>query len=74
MNINKVAIKHGFRSGLEDNINETLKKSKKTYGYETEKISYIQPQTKHNYTPDFILTKKDGNKFYLYKGFNFNDK
>ena len=65
MKRNKVAIKHGFRSGLEDNINESLKKSKKKYGYETEKISYIQPETKHNYTPDFILNKKDGQKMYV---------
>ena len=65
MKRNQVAIKHGFRSGLEDDINESLKKSKKNYGYETEKISYIQPQTKHNYTPDFILSKKDGKKLYI---------
>jgi hypothetical protein len=65
MKINKVAIKNGFRSGLEDDINESLKKSKKNYGYETEKISYIQPQTTHNYTPDFILSKKDGKKLYI---------
>ena len=29
MKRNQVAIKHGFRSGLEDDINESLKKSKK---------------------------------------------
>ena len=29
MKRNKVALKHGFRSGLEDDINESLKKSKK---------------------------------------------
>ena len=65
MKRNKVALKHGFRSGLEETINEALKKSKKIYGYESEKIAYIQPQTTHNYTPDFILSKKNGEKMYV---------
>jgi hypothetical protein len=65
MKRNKVALKHGFRSGLEETINESLNKSRKQFGYESEKISYIQPETKHNYTPDFILTKKDGTKMYI---------
>jgi hypothetical protein len=65
MKFNKVAIKHGFRSGLEDQLNESLKKSKKKYGYETQKLSYVVPQTNHTYTPDFILTKKSGDTLYL---------
>ena len=65
MKRNAVAIKHGFRSGLEDNINDSLQESKKEFGYETHKISYIQPATKHNYTPDFVLNKKNGNRLYF---------
>lgn len=65
MKRNKVAIKHGFRSGLEETINEHLNKSKKQFGYESEKIAYTQPETKHTYTPDFILTKRDGGKMYI---------
>lgn len=65
MKRNQVALKHGFRSGLEDSINESLKKSKKTYGYESAKITYTQPETKHTYTPDFILVKKDGDRMYI---------
>ena len=60
MKRNAVAIKHGFRSGLEDTINENLKSSKKKYSYETEKLSYIKPATNHTYTPDFVLQKKSG--------------
>lgn len=60
-----VAIKHGFRSGLEDTINESLKSAKKLYGYETEKLSYIKPATNHTYTPDFVLPKKNGGKLYI---------
>lgn len=65
MRRNQVAIKHGFRSGLEDNVNDMLKEQNKSFSYESEKISYIQPQTKHNYTPDFVLNKIDGNKMYV---------
>lgn len=65
MRINQVAIKHGFRSGLEDNVNDMLKEHNKSFSYESEKISYIQPETKHNYTPDFVLNKIDGNKMYV---------
>ena len=65
MKRNAVAIKHGFRSGLEDKINESLKYAKKLYGYETEKLSYIKPAANHTYTPDFVLPKKNGGKLYI---------
>jgi hypothetical protein len=65
MRRNQVAIKHGFRSGLEDNVNDMLKEHNKSFSYESEKISYIQPETKHNYTPDFVLTKTSGQKMYV---------
>jgi len=65
MRRNQVAIKHGFRSGLEDIVNDMLKENGKSFSYESEKISYIQPETKHNYTPDFVLNKTDGNKMYI---------
>ena len=65
MRRNQVAIKHGFRSGLEDTVNDMLKENNKSFSYESEKISYIQPETKHNYTPDFVLNKMDGGKMYV---------
>lgn len=65
MRRNQVAIKHGFRSGLEDNVNDMLKENGKSFSYESEKISYIQPETKHNYTPDFVLNKMVGGKMYV---------
>jgi len=65
MRRNQVAIKHGFRSGLEDNVNDMLKEQNKSFSYESEKISYIQPETKHNYTPDFVLNKIVGGKMYV---------
>lgn len=65
MRRNQVAIKHGFRSGLEDTVNDMLKENGKSFSYESEKISYIQPETKHNYTPDFVLNKMIGGKMYI---------
>ena len=65
MRRNEVAIKHGFRSGLEDTVNDLLKENNKYFGYETEKINYIQPETKHTYTPDFVLNKILGGKMYI---------
>ena len=65
MRRNQVAIKHGFRSGLEDKVNDMLKENGKSFSYESEKISYIQPETKHNYTPDFVMNKIVGGKMYI---------
>jgi len=65
MRRNQVAIKHGFRSGLEDKVNDMLKENGKSFSYESEKISYIQPETKHNYTPDFVMNKMIGGKMYV---------
>lgn len=59
------AIAKGYRSGLEDQIKKQLTESAKKYTYESEKISYIQPEKIRSYTPDFILNKKDGNKMYI---------
>jgi predicted nuclease of restriction endonuclease-like RecB superfamily len=65
MRRNQVAIKHGFRSGLEESINDLLKESNKIFGYETEKLPYIQPEKKHKYTPDFVMIKSGGKKMYI---------
>lgn len=61
----QVSLKYGFRSGLEETVNSTLVKSKKKFSYESEKITYIQPESKHTYTPDFILIKSSGEKMYV---------
>jgi predicted nuclease of restriction endonuclease-like RecB superfamily len=60
-----ISIIKGYRSGLEDKINLQLNESKKIYAYESEKISYIQPEKIRSYTPDFVLTKKNGEKMYI---------
>jgi len=50
-----VAAKYGFRSGLEMDINESLKNHGIDGEYEQHVITYIKPATNHKYHPDFRL-------------------
>lgn len=49
------ARKLGFRSGFEVKIAKQLDAAKVLYTYETKTISYIVPEKKATYRPDFIL-------------------
>lgn len=51
----QVAIKYGFRSGLEERIAEQLESLDVAYTYEEVKLKYIKPASSHVYTPDFQL-------------------
>ena len=51
----QVAIKYGFRSGLEERIAEQLDELGVSYTYEKIKLKYIKPASSHVYTPDFQL-------------------
>lgn len=51
----QAAVKHGYRSGLEEDLDATLKVIGIDGEYEQHKISYTQPETQHIYTPDFRL-------------------
>jgi hypothetical protein len=51
----QVALKYGFRSGLEERIAEQLTKAGVKYTYEEMKLKYIKPASSHTYTPDFVL-------------------
>lgn len=48
-------LKHGWRSGLEEQLGEQLKQARAPHEYEKLEIEYIQPAKKRKYTPDFIL-------------------
>lgn len=50
-----VALKHGFRSGLEEEVSDYLKALGVPFTYEEMKIKYIKPASEHQYTPDFVL-------------------
>jgi len=55
-----------YRSGLEEQIARQLTYSKIPFEYETKVIKIYQNQKKsHRYTPDFVLTKKDGSLMYI---------
>ena len=49
------AIKHGWRSGLEERVSKELDEGGVKYEYETMKIKYEVNEIR-TYTPDFILT------------------
>ena len=50
-----VGLKYGFRSGLEEKVAEFLTSKGVKFTFETMKIPYVKPETKHVYSPDFIL-------------------
>jgi hypothetical protein len=49
------AIQAGYRSGLEEKIQEQLRLLKCRAEYEPFKIPYMVPASAHTYTPDFVL-------------------
>lgn len=53
--VKQVAIKHGWRSGLEERVAEQLDQLGVEYTYEKLKLKYIRPASEHVYTPDFVL-------------------
>ncbi len=55
LTVRQVALKHGFRSGLEDKIADNLVALGVPFEYEKLVIGYTQPEKKRTYTPDFLL-------------------
>ena len=51
----QAAVKNGYRSGLEEVVDNTLKQRNIDGEYEKHKIKYTIPATDHTYTPDFRL-------------------
>jgi hypothetical protein len=49
------ALKHGWRSGLEEDVAKALTEAGVPFTYEETKIKYIKPASEHQYTPDFVL-------------------
>ena len=50
-----VARKYGFKSGLEENISQQIESKGIEVQYESQKVDYIVPASKHTYSPDFRL-------------------
>ena len=55
LSYSEVGLKYGFRSGLEEKVAEFLTSKGVKFTFETLKVPYVKPETKHIYTPDFIL-------------------
>ena len=51
----QAAKKHVYRSGLEEDLDNTLKSQGIDGQYEQHKVVYAKPATYHTYTPDFRL-------------------
>lgn len=61
----QVGLMYGFRSGLENTIANQLMDLGINYTYECTKLGFVQPAKKRTYTPDFKLTKKDGQIMFI---------
>ena len=51
----EVGLRYGYRSGLERKVQQQLADLGVSYRYEEDVIRYVKPETKHRYTPDFVL-------------------
>ena len=51
----QVALKYGFRSGLEELVAEDLESKGIAYTFEDIKIPWVKPARNSKYTPDFLL-------------------
>ena len=56
----QAGLKHGFRSGLERRVADSLSSRGVPHSYESVRIRWIQPETSHIYTPDFEVTTASG--------------
>lgn len=56
----EVGLKHGFRSGLEEEISSFLQGKSINFGYETVKLNFVEPAKNRTYTPDFWIYNSDG--------------
>lgn len=53
-----VGLRAGFRSGLEEQVAKQLRALGIDPRFESEKIEYTKPESRHKYTPDFPLGKR----------------
>ena len=52
---NSLGAKHGYRSGLEDQVAKQLEQAGIDVDYENLRIKFVQPGKVRTYTPDFVL-------------------
>ena len=60
-----------YRSGFEVKVKKSLESRGVEFKYESEKLPYIVPESKHLYTPDFIVQTEIGTTIYVEAKGNF---
>ena len=60
-----------LRSGFEAKVKKSLENRGVEFKYESEKLPYIVPESKHLYTPDFIVQTEIGTTIYVEAKGNF---
>lgn len=55
-NVRAAALKHGWRSGLEEAVGDALRKLGVPFKYEAVTLPYVPPQVTKKYTPDFTFS------------------
>ena len=60
-----------LRSGFEAKVKKSLEARGVDFKYESEKLPYIVPESKHLYTPDFICKTELGTTIYVEAKGNF---
>ena len=58
----EAALKHGWRSGLEERTAASLEARGVPFEYEELTLEYVEPERKRKYTPDFVITTRTGKK------------
>jgi hypothetical protein len=54
-----------LRSGFEAKVKKSLEARGVEFEYESERLPYIVPESRHNYTPDFPTITEKGTKIYI---------
>lgn len=60
-----------YRSGFEVKVKKSLESRGIEFKYESEKLPYIVPESKHLYTPDFIVQTEGGTTIFVEAKGNF---
>lgn len=58
-------VKHGWRSGLEERVADSLEARGVAYSFEAETLHYVEPEKQRRYTPDFLIRTASGNLIYV---------
>lgn len=58
--VRAMALKHGWRSGLEESLAADLRSKGVEFEYEEHKIEYLVPERRAKYTPDFYVYTRSG--------------